>query len=240
MERQNWKIAMLVKVFKLGGDTSMFTFRDIRDNINDIVQITQSIGKTPENSANYYLQCFRDDGIIKFLGKSNAKGKGNSNAKEKGKGKGKGKSNYKNRGKYVLLSKDIEYHLSRFKSKMSRGEFFIMEQLRKVELMFEQQKILPGLIYKSHLRLDFYLKIEGKPYVIEVDGPPHRLEIKHYGGQKALEEIQARDKKKDTYCIANGIPLTRMEYDRSLKPLLIAFNNWFEQIKLLHPCAFNK
>lgn len=62
------------------------------------------------------------------------------------------------------------------------------------------------------LPFDFMLEVNGEMVLVEYDGQQHYKVNKSGGGDKALKEIQERDKIKTNFCIANNIKLIRIPY----------------------------
>lgn len=70
------------------------------------------------------------------------------------------------------------------------------------------------------LRFDFAIIDEEKNLIklIEYDGSQHFKPSEQFGGQKAFEDLQQRDKLKNDYCKINNINLLRISKDyRNLK-----------------------
>ena len=65
-----WKQAVLEAVHRLckRKDEDIFDFRTLCDEeLQQIIEDTQTRGRTPENSVQRFLQDLRDDGAIEFL-----------------------------------------------------------------------------------------------------------------------------------------------------------------------------
>lgn len=96
----------------------------------------------------------------------------------------------------------------------SKGETVISSWLKSHSVIFIKEKTFKDCInletgYK--LRFDFYLPLYN--ICIEYDGIQHTIGWNYNGSKKeSLEEIQKRDRLKDEYCEANGIPLYRISY----------------------------
>lgn len=92
---------------------------------------------------------------------------------------------------------------------MSKYENCIMEHLKKAKISFVREKTFRDL-RKGLFRFDFYLpNFNGGIAIIEVDGEQHFKPI--YGRQSFLKG-QEHDRQKNSYCLANNIPLYRIPY----------------------------
>ena len=92
---------------------------------------------------------------------------------------------------------------------MSNYEIQIANILKKINIKFQQEKTFSDLKHGT-FRFDFYiLNLYGAPAIIEVDGEQHFKPI--YGRQSFLKG-QEHDRRKNSYCLANNIPLYRIPY----------------------------
>lgn len=92
---------------------------------------------------------------------------------------------------------------------MSKYENKVMEILKKSKLTFVREKTFKDL-KKGLFRFDFYLlNLQGAPAIIEVDGEQH---FKPIYGRQAFLKGQEHDRQKNSYCLANNIPLYRIPY----------------------------
>lgn len=93
---------------------------------------------------------------------------------------------------------------------MSNGELYIMEILVKNGINFEREKTfsdLRGGLY----RFDFYFP--EKNICLEYDGEGHFSQIKKfYKNKSEFTRAQERDRRKNSYCLANKISLYRVPY----------------------------
>lgn len=93
--------------------------------------------------------------------------------------------------------------------KMSKYENKVMEILKKAKLSFYREKTFQDL-KRGLFRFDFYLpNVHGAPVIIEVDGEQH---FKPVYGRQAFLKGQEHDRQKNSYCLANNIPLYRIPY----------------------------
>lgn len=98
----------------------------------------------------------------------------------------------------------------------SKGEEKIAQILRANHISFKQEVSFPDLkSYKGKpLRFDFGLFRNGKLFaLVEYDGESHFKQVSKY--QKTVfdfYEAQERDRRKNSYCLARGIPLIRVPY----------------------------
>ena len=84
-----------------------------------------------------------------------------------------------------------------------------MELLKKAKISFYREKTFKDL-KKGLFRFDFYLyNYHGRPAIIEVDGEQH---FKPIYGRQAFLKGQEHDRQKNSYCLANDIPLYRIPY----------------------------
>jgi very-short-patch-repair endonuclease len=92
---------------------------------------------------------------------------------------------------------------------MSRYENLVMELLKKAKLKFYREKTFKDL-KKGLFRFDFYIQnYHGAPVIVEVDGEQH---FKPIYGRQAFLKGQEHDRQKNSYCLANSIPLYRVPY----------------------------
>ena len=92
---------------------------------------------------------------------------------------------------------------------MSKYENKIMELLKKAKFSFYREKTFKDL-KKGLFRFDFYIQnYQGAPAIVEVDGEQH---FKPIYGRQAFLKGQEHDRQKNSYCLANNIPLYRIPY----------------------------
>ena len=92
---------------------------------------------------------------------------------------------------------------------MSKYENYIMELFKKSKIKFYKEKTFQDL-RKGLFRFDFYLlNVNGAPAIVEVDGEQH---FKPIYGRQAFLKGQEHDRQKNSYCLANNIPLYRIPY----------------------------
>ena len=93
--------------------------------------------------------------------------------------------------------------------KMSKYENKIMEILKAEKLRFCREKTFKDL-KRGLFRFDFYIyNYKGQPAIVEVDGEQH---FKPIYGRQAFLKGQEHDRQKNSYCLANNIPLYRVPY----------------------------
>lgn len=90
---------------------------------------------------------------------------------------------------------------------MSNYESYIISILKKEKINFIKEKTFKDL-REGQFRFDFYVP-GGRPIIIEIDGEQHFKPI--YGRQKFLKG-QEHDRRKNSYCLSNNIPLYRIPY----------------------------
>ena len=94
--------------------------------------------------------------------------------------------------------------------KMSKNEEKIVKILLQEKVSFIREKTFQDL-KNGKFRFDFYLPKEN--IIIEIDGEQHFKQIKKF--QKTRQDFlkqQERDRRKNSYCLANNIPLYRIPY----------------------------
>ena len=92
---------------------------------------------------------------------------------------------------------------------MSKGENKIVDLLNQARIRFEREKTFSDLKH-GLFRFDFYIpNLQGTPVIVEVDGEQH---FKPIYGRQAFLKGQEHDRRKNSYCLANNIPLYRIPY----------------------------
>lgn len=93
--------------------------------------------------------------------------------------------------------------------KMSKYENKVMELFKSAKLSFYREKTFKDL-KRGLFRFDFYLpNYYGKSVIVEVDGEQH---FKPIYGRQAFLKGQEHDRQKNSYCLANNIPIYRIPY----------------------------
>lgn len=93
--------------------------------------------------------------------------------------------------------------------KMSKYEETIIKILKQEKISFQREKTFNDLKH-GLFRFDFYvLNLHGAPVIVEVDGEQH---FKPIYGRQAFLKGQEHDRRKNSYCLANNIPLYRIPY----------------------------
>lgn len=119
---------------------------------------------------------------------------------------------------------------------MSIGEGRIINILNHAGIRFETEKTFGDLKHGLY-RFDFYLpSYNGGPVVAEYNGQQHYEQIKKFHKtRKEFTAAQERDRRKISYCLANGITIYCIPYwdgesiktiDDIFKPEYIAHNRW--------------
>ena len=109
---------------------------------------------------------------------------------------------------------------------MSKYEEQVMLILKQSKIKFFREKTFSDL-KRGLFRFDFYIpNLQGAPAIVEVDGEQHFKPI--YGRQSFLKG-QEHDRRKNSYCLANNIPLYRIPYweIKNLKTSADIFSNKF-------------
>lgn len=92
---------------------------------------------------------------------------------------------------------------------MSKYEDQIIKILRQAKIKFLREKTFQDL-KRGLFRFDFYISnLDGAPAIVEVDGEQH---FKPVYGRQAFLKGQEHDRQKNSYCLANNIPLYRIPY----------------------------
>ena len=92
---------------------------------------------------------------------------------------------------------------------MSKYEESVIKILKQGQISFVREKTFSDLKH-GQFRFDFYIyNLNGAPAIVEVDGEQHFKPI--YGRQSFLKG-QEHDRRKNSYCLANNIPLYRIPY----------------------------
>ena len=92
---------------------------------------------------------------------------------------------------------------------MSKYEDKVVALLKAERIAFYREKTFKDLKH-GLFRFDFYLpNLQGAPAIVEVDGEQH---FKPVFGRKEFMKGQEHDRRKNSYCLANEIPLYRIPY----------------------------
>lgn len=92
---------------------------------------------------------------------------------------------------------------------MSKYEEQVMLILKQSKIKFFREKTFSDL-KRGLFRFDFYIpNLQGAPAIVEVDGEQH---FKPIYGRQAFLKGQEHDRRKNSYCLANNIPLYRIPY----------------------------
>ena len=91
---------------------------------------------------------------------------------------------------------------------MSSYEELILNILKAEHIKLEREKTFKDLKH-GLFRFDFYLPDINNGCIIEVDDEYHFKPIR---GRRALIKQQEHDRMKNSYCLANNIPLYRIPY----------------------------
>lgn len=92
---------------------------------------------------------------------------------------------------------------------MSKYEDCVINILKEARISFFREKTFSDLKH-GLFRFDFYIpNLQGAPAIVEVDGEQH---FKPIYGRQAFLKGQEHDRRKNSYCLANNIPLYRIPY----------------------------
>ena len=84
----------------------------------------------------------------------------------------------------------------------SKLQNYIESLLKEEKLKFVTEKSFDWMLYKSNMKLDFYLSDYN--IAIECQGGQHFIPVKKFGGENALKETVKRDNCKYDLCIKNN------------------------------------
>ena len=120
-------------------------------------------------------------------------------------------------------------------NKEEEDEIEIIKILQEAGVYFEREKSFKDL-RGNRYRYDFYLPyVVGGPVIIEVDGQLHWSAA--YGVDK-LKTQKERDRRKNSYALANGIKLYRIPYwdidNNSIKNLENILSNKYKVTSKWH------
>jgi hypothetical protein len=102
----------------------------------------------------------------------------------------------------------------------SSGERRVSRILEKMRISFVRQKKFPDLQHKRPLRFDFWLP--RLKTLIEYDGVQHFQASTFFGGERAFEETQVRDRIKTTWARRMKLPLIRIPYTHPMPEQILA------------------
>lgn len=102
--------------------------------------------------------------------------------------------------------------------KTSLGNQYIYNYLKMKKITFESERRFDSCRDKNTLPFDFY--IPERRLLIEFDGAQHFQVVQHFGGEKAFEDRQRKDKIKDQWARDNDMKLIRIRYDEDLEESL--------------------
>jgi hypothetical protein len=180
--KKTWKESLLLACILEADSQSFFTNKNlIKNRLPKIIEETECKGKTPQYTMSRTLQELRDDNLIQFI----------------------------KPGIYKLNKGTMENLIQKTKG-ISKGEIFIGNILKELNIPFTREKKFSDLRYKSFLRFDFYFRVKNIEFVLEFDGRQHMLPIDFFGGQEAYDNLKIRDDIKEKYCIEKNIELIRI------------------------------
>lgn len=86
----------------------------------------------------------------------------------------------------------------------------------KIPFVTQHKTVLDNRNY----RLDFYINVHNKEYVIEFNGKQHYEPIDYFGGIEKYNEQILRDTILREYCVNNNIKLLEIKYDADISTAL--------------------
>lgn len=106
------------------------------------------------------------------------------------------------------------------KCRQSKGEMFISNVLDKLKLPYKTQvSIVNSFFTQNKVVLDFVVKYNNTPYIIEYNGIQHYIPVKHFGGEIKFEKQQLRDQELREFCNKFNIPLIEIKYTESFNDI---------------------
>lgn len=96
----------------------------------------------------------------------------------------------------------------------SKGTTHVIKILSENNIVYELEKKFEKCIDIRQLPFDIFLPSYN--IIIEFDGKQHYEPVSFFGGEKALDGVQRRDKIKEKYCRDNNIKLYRIRYDQDV------------------------
>ena len=172
-----------------------------------LIRRVPSIGRTPHQTLSNTLQKLRNADILQFVG----------------------------RGQYRLRDEDVATRYERdlvMKQSCSSGERTVQHVLDELALSYECEQCLPNLVYRRHLKLDFYVQSpRGRAFIIEYDGVQHFQPVTWFGGEEEHKKTIARDTCKNTFAWQHNIPLLRIPYtEQSLRVVKAHINRFVRRL----------
>lgn len=101
---------------------------------------------------------------------------------------------------------------------VSHGEKTIYKILTMYKIPFVTQH--KTVLDNRNYRLDFYINVHNKEYVIEFNGKQHYEPIDYFGGIEKYNEQILRDTILREYCVNNNIKLLEIKYDADISTAL--------------------
>ena len=87
--------------------------------------------------------------------------------------------------------------------------------LKDMKIRYKSQYSFKNLFSasdKNPLRFDFYIEINGKKYLVELDGEQHYMPIDFFGGEEYFNKVKKYDSLKNNYAKQMGYTLIRIPY----------------------------
>lgn len=97
--------------------------------------------------------------------------------------------------------------------KESHGKAFVNKILQSLSIPFVRQKV----IRNNHrlFKVDFYLELNNKIFIIEYNGRQHYFPIVHFGGEESFIKQCVRDEELRTLCKENNYCLLELPYNKN-------------------------
>lgn len=97
-------------------------------------------------------------------------------------------------------------------SSKSSGEIKIARILKENNVIFEEQYRISDFSKFALFDFAIFDRQHNLIKLIEYDGEQHFKPIDFFGGEEKFKQQQENDRRKDSYCLKNGIKLTRISY----------------------------
>lgn len=99
------------------------------------------------------------------------------------------------------------------KCNQSKGEVLVENILKELKLPYKTQvPIYHKIFSQAKVVVDFIVKFNNIPYIIEYNGIQHYIPVEHFGGLIKFEKQQLRDNQLRAFCKKYKVPLIEIKY----------------------------
>ena len=99
------------------------------------------------------------------------------------------------------------------KCNQSKGEVLVENILKELKLPYKTQvPIYHKFFSQAKVVVDFIVKFNNIPYIIEYNGIQHYIPVEHFGGLIKFEKQQLRDNQLRAFCEKYKVPLIEIKY----------------------------